>query len=73
MITMNELKLKEGMNILRVEKWGYMHLFVKNGSIDRMTVFNAKKKKVRTVKAGEASRPSSHYVELSFEVNGEEE
>ena len=70
---MNELVLEEGMNVLRVKKWGYMHLFVTNGSIDRMTVFNAKKKKVRTVKTGKTSSPSSHYVDLSFEVNGDEE
>ena len=70
---MNELILEEGMNILRVKRWGYMHVFVRDGSIDKMTVFNVKKKKVRTIKSGKSSRPSSYFVDLSFEVNGDEE
>lgn len=63
---MNNMKLEEGMNVLNVDAWGTMHVFVRNGSVYEITVYNAKKTKLSTI--GNGSRPCDKLIKLSVET-----
>jgi hypothetical protein len=63
----NEMgELKEGMNCISCPTWGDMHIFVRDGNIHAITVFNAKKVSCKTKKANNSGRISSHYVKLEL-------
>ncbi len=62
----NTMKLEEGMNVLNVQDWGTMHVWVRNGSVYEITVFNAKKTKLKTV--GSGSRPCDKLIKLFVET-----
>ena len=65
------MKLEDGMNVLKVNRWGKVHVWVKNGCVVSMTIYNAKKKSCRTTKAtGSREDPSNHYVSLELETKG---
>ena len=63
---MNTMKLEEGMNVLNVDVWGNMHVWVRNGSVYEITVFNAKKTKLST--KGNGSRPCDKLIKLLVET-----
>ena len=65
---MNELKLQNGMNILRNgSKLGSLHIFVDEKGIYEITLFNAKisKKETHTHKFSE----NSHHVNLEIKID----
>lgn len=47
---MNRLDLENGMNVLNVEGLGMMHIFVYDGNVSKISIFNSKvtKKETRT-------------------------
>ena len=68
--TYNEMKLEEGLNVIETTGTGYgdLHVYVRDGNVTNVTIFNAsiKKKKTHTVKHGE--KPS-HWVNLDVKVD----
>ena len=65
------MKLEEGMNVLRVEGWGRMHVFVDDGDVWKVTIYNAKKKKLQTVrdrKVVQSHHPAHHRIILLLET-----
>lgn len=58
----NNMKLEEGMNVLDVDEWGCMHVWVRDGSVYEITVFNAKKSRLTTI--GSGSRPCDKIIKL---------
>ena len=68
---MNRMKLEEGMNVLRVEGWGRMHVHVHDGDVRKITIYNAKKKKLQSVRDGTVAQPHHpvhHYINLFLET-----
>lgn len=68
---MNRMELEEGMNVLRVEGWGRMHIHVYDGDVWKVTIYNAKKKKLQTVrdrKVAQSHHPAHHHINLLLET-----
>tara|TARA_R100000406_G_scaffold80572_2_gene61944 strand:- start:1714 stop:1941 length:228 start_codon:yes stop_codon:yes gene_type:complete len=68
----NEMKLEEGLNIIETTPTGYgdLHVYVRDGNVTNVTIFNAsiKKKKTHTVKHNDGGKPS-HWVNLDVKVD----
>ena len=64
------MELEEGMNVLRVEGWGRMHVFVDDGDVWKVTIYNAKKKKLQTFRDRKVAQahPVHHHINLLLET-----
>ena len=62
------MDLEDGLNVLNVEGFGTMHVFVYDGNVSKITIFNSKvtKKKTRTI---QHDGQKGHLVNLSIETD----
>lgn len=58
---MNRMELEEGMNVLRVEGWGNMYVHVYDGDVWKITINNAKKKKLQTIRDRTVAKEHQHH------------
>ena len=70
---MNNIELEEGMNVLSCPKWGRMHIWVRQGSVADLTIYNAKKKSCRTIMAQGKTSPVNGHINLIIETGSDEE
>ena len=68
--TYNEMRLEEGLNVIDTVPTGYgdLHVYVKDGNVTNVTIFNAsiKKRKTHTVNCNGSP---SHWVNLDIKVD----
>ena len=68
---MKVMELKEGMNVINPSRFGKLHVFVRNGNVYKMTVFNSSISKRKTHVQHYRGK-KLHHVELDIEADGEE-
>ena len=61
---MKDIKLENGSNWLNVPGYGMLHVWVKEGNLDHVTIYNAKVTKKRTI----ITKGHSH-VQLDIKVD----
>jgi len=66
---MKEMELEEGMNVINPSRFGKMHVFVRNGNVYKITVFNSSisKRKTRTQ---QYRGKKLHLVNLEIKADG---
>ena len=65
---MNRMIAEDGMNVVTVGGFGDLHIFVKNGDLSKVTIFNARVTKKKThvmIQHGE----KLHHVDLKITVD----
>jgi len=68
---MKVMELEEGMNVINPSRFGKLHVFVRNGNVYKMTVFNSSISKRKT-HVQHYKGKKLHHVELDIEADGEE-
>jgi len=64
------MKIKEdGLHEINVERWGDLHIYVRNGCVVEITIYNSKKAKIETRKCGKGPEPANYLVNLKLENN----
>lgn len=66
---MKTMELEEGMNVINPSGFGKMHVFVRNGNVYEITIFNSSisKRKTRTHQHG---GKKLHHVQLEIKSDG---
>lgn len=65
------MELEEGMNVINPSRFGKMHVWVRNGNVYSITIFNSSISKRKTY-TQRYNDKKLHHVELTIKADGEE-
>ena len=68
---MKVMELEEGMNVINPNRFGKLHVFVRNGNVYQITVFNSSISKRKT-HVQQYRGKKLHHVELEIKADWEE-
>tara|TARA_R110000824_G_C14998788_1_gene655993 strand:+ start:84 stop:296 length:213 start_codon:yes stop_codon:yes gene_type:complete len=66
----NKLQLEEGMNAIDVDGWGMMHVWVRDGNVTELTLFNVERESIKTHRIHGGA--SGQYIKLLLKTQGDE-
>ncbi len=68
---MKTMELEEGMNVINPTRYGKLHVFVRNGNVYQITIFNSSISKRKT-HVQQYKGEKLHHVQLDIKADGEE-
>ncbi len=68
---MKTMALEEGMNVINPSRFGKLHVFVRNGNVYKITIFNSSISKRKT-HVQQFKGEKLHHVQLGIKTDKEE-